>query len=69
MSINTADTAIAKPENPALVMRRKQALIRKFTLLQTMNTGRSVGVKIQGTKACTSGNTTTLPLGNMEDPE
>ncbi len=69
MSINTAESAISKPENPALVMRRKQALIRKFTLLQTMNTGRSVGVQIQGTKACTSGKMTTLPLGNMEDPE
>ena len=55
--------------SPAMIARRKKALIRKFTLLQSMNTGRYGDVKIHGTSAGTNGNYTVLPMGNWEDPE
>ncbi|MGI2184789.1 VWA domain-containing protein [Shewanella oncorhynchi] len=58
-----------KPMNPALLAKRKRALLRKFTLLQQMNTGKSGRVEICGTRAGTTGNKTVLPLGNLEDPE
>ena len=65
----TAEKPTASKMSPAMLMRRQRALIRKFTLLQAMNTGRAGVVQIQGTKAGTTGHSTVLPLGNMEDPE
>lgn len=69
MSTTNVALPIEKPMNPALLAQRKRALLRKFTLLQQMNTGKSGNVEIRGTKAGTTGNRTVLPLGNLEDPE
>ena len=63
-------TLKAEPKlTPAAIARKKKALLRKFTLLQKMNTGAASNINIQGTQAATSGKTTVLPLGNFEDPE
>ena len=63
-------TLKAEPKlTPAAIARKKKALLRKFTLLQKMNTGAASNINIKGTQAATSGKTTVLPLGNFEDPE
>jgi hypothetical protein len=69
MSTTNVALPTEKPMNPALLAQRKRSLLRKFTLLQQMNTGKSGNVEIRGTKAGTTGNRTVLPLGNLEDPE
>ena len=55
--------------NSAIIAKRKRALLRKFTLLQQMNTGRSGNISITGSDACTNGVFTRLPIGDFEDPE
>lgn len=66
----TAENVTQEPKlTPAMIERRKRALIRKFTLLQQMSSGRYASVSIQGKHAGTTGKTTVLPLGNFEDPE
>ncbi|MEZ9700356.1 VWA domain-containing protein [Vibrio sp. 10N.261.46.E12] len=66
----TAENVTQQPKlTPAMIERRKRALIRKFTLLQQMSSGRYASVSIQGKHAGTTGKTTVLPLGNFEDPE